>query len=151
MIFKTLFILAAAALLCGCAAAVPAASTGAGLLGQQNAMAHTHTSVNLSEGNFTVVKTNVVGCSKGFSLLGLIPIYPPRLTRAMDRLYANAEIQSGQSMSLAHLITEHSSSYWILFSLPEITARADIVQFNPRVTPDNSTTNTPAAKSGDGS
>lgn len=141
----------AAALLCGCAAAVPAASTGAGLLGQQNAMAHTQTSVNLSEGNFTVVKTNVVGRSKGFSLLGFIPIYPPRLTKAMDQLYANAEIQSGRSMSLAHLITEHSSSYWILFSLPEVTARADIVQFNPRVAPDNSATNTPAAKSGDGS
>jgi hypothetical protein len=133
---KTIFVLAAAALLCGCATAVPAVSSGAGLLGQSPASAHTQTSVNLSQGNFVLVKTNVVGRSKGFSLLGLIPIYPARLTKAMDRLYANAEIQPGKSESLAHLITEHSSSYWILFSLPEITARADVVQFNPRTEPD---------------
>jgi len=131
-LIKLIFVLAAAAGLYGCASAVPAVSSGAGLLGQQPAAAHTHTSVNLSEGNFVVVKTNLVGRSKGFSLLGFIPIYPARLTTAMDRLYANAEIQPGQSESLAHLITEHSSSYWILFSLPEITARADVIQFNPR-------------------
>jgi len=131
-LIKLTFVLAAAAGLCGCASAVPAVSSGAGLIGQHPASAHTQTSVNLSQGNFVLVKTNVVGQSKGFSLLGFIPIYPARLTTAMDRLYANAEIQPGQSESLAHLITEHSSSYWILFSLPEVTARADVIQFIPK-------------------
>lgn len=133
---KLIFALTAAALLCGCATAVPAVSSGAGLLGSPHASAHTQTSVNLAQGNFVVVKTNVVGQSKGFSLLGFIPIYPARLTKAIDRLYAKAEIQEGKSESLAHLMTEHSSSYWILFSIPEITARADVVQFNPRTEPD---------------
>ncbi|MGO9585648.1 MAG: hypothetical protein ACLP2Y_05595 [Limisphaerales bacterium] len=147
---KALFILAAAAMLCGCAAAVPAVSSGAGLLGQPHASAHTQTSVNLAEGNFVLVKTNVVGQSKGFNLLGFIPIHPARLTVAMDRLYVKAEIQEGTPKTLAHLIIEHSSSYWILFSIPEITARADIVQFNPRAEPDNGAGKSTNPKPGEG-
>jgi len=150
-LIKLFFVVIAGALLSGCAAAVPAASSGAGLLGQQQASAHTQTSVNLAEGNFVLVKTNVVGSSKGFSLLGLIPIYPARLTKAMDRLYVKAEIQVGTPKTLAHLVTEHSSTYWILFSIPEITARADVVQFNPRTEPDKGARQIPAPKPGDGS
>ena len=131
---KALFILllAAAALLCGCAAAIPAASSGTGLLGHQSASAHTQTSVSLAEGNFSVIKTNVVGSSKGFSLLGVIPIYPATVTKAMGRLYAQADMQEGGPKTMAHLVIEHSSMYLLLFSIPETTARADIVEFHPK-------------------
>ncbi len=134
---KTLFILVAGALLCGCTAVAPVASSMAGPLSQQPVQANTHTAVNLSEGNFVVVKTNVVGRSKGFSLLGLITIYPATTTKAMSRLYAEAGMQEGKPKTVAHLVIEHSSMYFILFSIPETTVRADIVQFNSKSEPDN--------------
>jgi hypothetical protein len=134
---KALFILAAGALLCGCTSVAPVASSMAGPLSQQPVQANTHTAVNLSEGNFVVVKTNVVGRSKGFSLLGLITIYPATTTKAMSRLYAEAGMQEGKPKTVAHLVIEHSSMYFLLFSIPETTVRADIVQFNSKVEPDN--------------
>jgi len=78
-----------------------------------------------------VAKTNVVGRAKGFRLLGIIPIYPARLTTAMNRMYAQTDIQVGEQKSMAHLVTEYSATYWILFSIPETTVRADVVQFLP--------------------
>ncbi|MGA2787669.1 MAG: DUF6567 family protein [Verrucomicrobiota bacterium] len=134
---KALFILIAGGLLCGCASVAPVATSMAGPLGQQPVQANTHTSVNLSEGNFVVVKTNVMGRSKGFSLLGLITVYPATTTKAMSRLYAEAGMQEGKPKTMAHLMIEHSSMYFILFSIPEITARADIVQFNSQTIPDS--------------
>ncbi|HTY86288.1 MAG TPA: hypothetical protein VMB80_02385 [Candidatus Acidoferrum sp.] len=136
-VIKGICVFAAALGLCGCTGAVPAVSSGAGLLGLHPASTHTDTSVNLSEGNFVVVKTNLMGRSKGFSLLGFIPIYPAKLTTAMDRLYAQADIQPGTPKTLAHLVTESSSSYWILFSIPETVVRADVIQFNPKIEPDS--------------
>jgi hypothetical protein len=131
-------VLAAGALLCGCTSVAPVASSAAGgLFSQPPMQANTHTAVNLSEGNFVVVKTNVVGRSKGFSLLGLITLYPATTTKAMGRLYAEAGIQEGKPNTMAHLMIEHSSMYFVLFSIPEISARADIVQFNPQPRPDS--------------
>jgi hypothetical protein len=129
--------LAAGVLLSGCASVAPVASSMTGGLGQQPVLANTHTTVNLSEGNFVVVKTNVVGRSQGFSLLGLITIYPATTTKALGRLYAEAGTQEGRSKTMVHLVIEHSSMYFVLFSIPEITARADIVRFNPQTEPDN--------------
>jgi hypothetical protein len=134
---KLFLALTAAALLCGCAAAIPAASSSASLLGRPTATIHTHTSVNLAAGNFSVVKTNVVGISKGFSLLGLIPIYPATVTKAMGRLYAQAGMQEGETKTIAHLVIDHSSLYFLLFSIPETTARADIVEFHAKAAPEN--------------
>jgi len=107
-------------------------------------------SVNLAQDNFVPAKTNVVGRRKRFSLLGLIPIHPARLTKASDRLYANAELQLGTPRILADLIIEHSGSYWILFSFPEVIVRADVVQFNPVTAPDNGTKPAPGKGPGDG-
>jgi hypothetical protein len=136
-IIRATFVLAALALLSGCTSVAPVASSMAGPLSQQPVLANTQTSVNLSEGNFVVVKTNVVGRSKGFSLLGLITIYPATTTKAISRLYAEAGMQEGKPKTVAHLVIEHSSMYFILFSIPEISARADIVQFHPKGEADN--------------
>jgi hypothetical protein len=133
---KALLVLTAGAVVGGCAGSAPVASSVAGgLFGQAQAAVNSQTSVNLSEANFVVIKTNVVGQAKGFRLLGIIPIYPARLTTAMDRLYAKSDIQVGEAKSLAHLVTEYSATYWILFSFPEVNVRADVVQFHPRPKP----------------
>jgi hypothetical protein len=39
---------------------------------------HNQTVLKLSEGNFSVVKTNVVGQARGFALLGFITVKPAR-------------------------------------------------------------------------
>ena len=121
-------------LMTGCAALLPFSS----LIGNPqgsgpSVQVHEQTSVNLAADNFVVVKTNVMGESLGFSLLGLITIYPATLTKAMSRMYASAQIEPGQPQTLAHLIVERSSSYWILFGLPKVEVRSDIVAFRPAV------------------
>jgi hypothetical protein len=78
-----------------------------------------------------VVKTNVVGQARGFALLGFITMVPARFQTAMDRLYTKAEMQSGQAQTLGNIIMEKSSAYWILFSIPRISVRADLVEFTP--------------------
>ena len=120
-----------ACLVCtGCASLVPLTSI---LTTPSSAPAplqvHDQTRVELATDNFFVVKTNVVGTSRGFSLLGIITIIPATLNKAMNRLYTAAEMQQGRPQTVAHLIIEHNSTYWILFGIPELNARADIVEF----------------------
>jgi hypothetical protein len=99
--------------------------------GNASLQVHEQTSVELKEDDFLLVRTNVVGRSRGFSLLGLITIYPATLTKAMNRMYASAEMQPGHPQTVAHLVIEQTTTYWILFGVPEINARADIVEFKP--------------------
>jgi hypothetical protein len=119
-------------LLNGCAALVPLSSL---LTTPSTAtppvQVHEQTAVKLAENNFVLVKTNVVGSSRGFSLLGVLTIQPATLNTAMNRLYAAAQFQPGRPQTIAHLVMEQTSSYWILFGIPRIDVRADIVEFVP--------------------
>jgi hypothetical protein len=134
-----LSLLGLAALASGCAAlsALPIAS----MVGSPNASAleiHNQTDVRLQEANFIVTKTNVVGQSEGFSLLGIVTIVPAKFVEAMNRLYAQAGIQPGRSQTLANLVLERNNTYFILFSLPRVSVRADVIEFTPATA-----TNTP--------
>ncbi|MEI7728738.1 MAG: DUF6567 family protein [Verrucomicrobiota bacterium] len=133
-------LLAVAALASGCAAvaALPVAS----LIGSPNASSleiHTQTDIRLQAANFVVTKTNVIGESKGFSLLGILTIVPAKFTTAMNRLYTQAEMQPGRAQTLANLILEKNSAYYILFSFPRTVVRADVIEFIPA-----NTTNPPS-------
>ena len=123
-------------LLNGCAALVPLSSL---LTTPSTAtppvQVHEQTAVKLAENNFVLVKTNVVGSSRGFSLLGVLTIQPATLNTAMNRLYAAAQFQPGRPQTIAHLVMEQTSSYWILFGIPRIDVRADIVEFVPSTRP----------------
>lgn len=132
-----LITLFAALLMSGCAALAPMSSLITPLTsGAPPLQVHEQTSVKLAEGDFVLIKTNVWGRSKGFSLLGLITIYPATLTKAMTRMYAAAQMRPGRPQTIAHLIIEQTSSYYVLFGIPKVDARADIVEFNPEVKPD---------------
>lgn len=129
---RALLYMVACSLLTGCAALVPLSSLiTTPSSGTPPLQVHEQTSVKLAKDNFVLVRTNVVGRSRGFSLLGLITIYPATLSKAMNRLYAAAEMQQGHPQTVAHLVIEQTSSYWILFGIPEVDARADIVEFRP--------------------
>src|SRR3954471_2432795 len=97
------------------------------------------THVTLMENNFRIVETNVVGKSRGFKLLGLITIKPTSHTRAMSRLYEKAHVEVGRPQTLANVVHESSSTYLILFSLPQVTIRADLIEFTD--SPADTTTN----------
>jgi len=87
------------------------------------------THVTLMEDNFRIVQTNIIGKSRGFKLLGLITIKPASTTRAMSQLYGKLQVETGQPQALANVIRESGSTYFILFSLPKVTIRADLIEF----------------------
>ena len=115
---------------CAAAAAVPVSS----LVGSVSGSAieiHHQTEVRLQEANFMVTKLNVIGQSGGFSLFGLLPIVPPKFGKALSRLYMQADMELGRSQTLANLIIERNNTYLVLFSLPRISVRADVIEFRP--------------------
>jgi hypothetical protein len=131
---KIIALLGLALLCAGCAGV--AASQVSSTLGTLNPNTstleiHNQTDIKLTEGNFSVMKTNVVGQSRGFSLLGFITLVPARFQTAMDRLYAKAQMQAGRPQTLGNLVMEKTSAYWILFSIPRVSVRADVVEFTP--------------------
>jgi len=132
-----LALLGLAALASGCAAAstLPLAS----VMGSPNASAleiHNNTDVRLQDRNFIVIKTNMVGQSSGFSLLGVLTIVPAKFTTAMSRLYAHAEMQPGRPQTMVNLVMEKDATYFILFSIPRTAIRADVIEFLPATATD---------------
>ena len=126
-----------AAIAGGCAAMSPAATS---ILGSPNASAleiHNNTDVRLQEQNFIVIKTNVIGQSSGFSLLGILTMVPAQFSKAMSRLYAQAEMQPGRPQTLVNLVLEKDSLYFILFSIPRTAIRADVIEFIPATAADH--------------
>jgi hypothetical protein len=129
----TLLTFLAIAALCGGCASGSALSV-ASLMGSPNASAleiHNNTDVRLQEKNFIVIRTNVMGQSSGFSLLGVLTIVPAKFTKAMSRLYVQAEMQPGRPQTLVNLVMEKDATYFILFSLPRTAIRADVIEFIP--------------------
>jgi hypothetical protein len=109
----------------------------ASMIGSPNATAldiRSGTEVRLQDANFIVTKTNVVGQSQGFSLLGILTIVPAKFTTAASRLYTQAEMQQGRPQTLANMVMEKDSTYLILFSIPRTAIRADVIEFIPAAT-----------------
>jgi hypothetical protein len=111
----------------GCAPIPPLPFTLPSGSGQASVL--TLTEVQLAQRNYRVVRTNVVGTSRGFALLGLITVKPPDATAALARLYEAGGIAEGKALALINVIQQSSAPYFILFSLPDITFRADVVEF----------------------
>ncbi len=89
----------------------------------------TTTQVDLSRKNYHVIRSNAVGASHGLSLLGLLPIVSPTYTSAMSDLYGTTGIQEGKAQALVNVNEESSTLYLLVFSVPTLTVRADIIEF----------------------
>lgn len=87
------------------------------------------TRVDLSRGNYRVVKANAVGSSSGFKLFMFIPIVAPKYNKAMGRLQKKAGVAEGTAQAIVNVSQEKASLYLLLFSIPKITVRADIIEF----------------------
>jgi hypothetical protein len=137
-IFLTVQLLVLAALAGGCAAA--SALPLSNFIGSPNASSlqiQSSTEARLQEKNFIVVKTNVVGQSSGFSLFGILTIIPARFSDAMHQLYAKADMQPGRAQTLANLVMESDSKFFILYSIPKTSISADVIEFTSAATPEN--------------
>ncbi len=89
----------------------------------------TTTQVDLSRKNYRVIRSNAVGASHGFSLLGLVPIVSPTYSGAMSKLYEAAGIGEGTAQALVNVSQEASTVYFVVFSVPTLTVRADVIEF----------------------
>lgn len=96
---------------------------------KQSGVLHS-TQVQLLGDNYRVLQTNVVAKSSGFKLLGLITIKSPSYVKAFSRLYAKARVEEGKPQALANVVYETGGMNLILFSLPKIRVRADLVEFS---------------------
>jgi hypothetical protein len=125
-LLKSLFLVSS---LSGCAAlpALPALSALTPPGGGTQVL--TSTTVYLSGQNYKIVRANATGSSVGFSLLGLITMIAPHYDEAISRLYRSAPVTEGKPQAIVNAVFENSASYFILFALPKITVRADVIEF----------------------
>lgn len=105
------------------AALATACSTGNGSMIQSS-----HSSTSLDRANFRVIKAGARGSDGGFSLFGFIPIVSPSISDATDELMAGVDSE-GRAVSLTNVTQERRNLYLILFSLPRVVVRADIIEF----------------------
>ncbi len=87
------------------------------------------TQVDLSKKNFRIVKANAMGTSSGFKLFCFIPFTAPTYSEAMSDLYQKAGLTEGRAQTLTNVTQERSSLYLLLFSIPKLTIRADVIEF----------------------
>jgi hypothetical protein len=133
---KLFFILSILWVLNGCAAALPALPALSGLIpGASGTHILTTTTVNLSRKNFKIVKANAFGSSAGFSFLGLFSLKSPSYEEALTQLYRSADVSVGKPQALVNVMNEQTSTYFILFALPKITVRADVIEFIDEAAP----------------
>ena len=125
-----------------------------GCISSGSKLADSSDNVQLNQGNYTVVKANAIGTSRGFKLLGLIPLNRASYAAAKKDLYKSVDGKiDGRSIALSNQSEEKSSLYLILFSVPKITISADVIEFDspapaqPAVAPPaaTNTTETPTA------
>ncbi|MGZ4958492.1 MAG: DUF6567 family protein [Methylomonas sp.] len=116
--------------LTGCAAALPALTALSGMISPAaGTQVLATTVVGLYRQNYKIVKANATGDSVGFSLLGLLNFKSPGYDEAFAKLYRSAGVSEGKSHALVNIVHDNSSTYFILFSLPKISVRADVIEF----------------------
>lgn len=86
------------------------------------------TSVDLTEGNYKVIKSNAVGTDRGFNFLG-IPIVRPSVVEAMGDLRDEAPME-GKPAAVTNVVQEESTTNFLLFSVPKVSVSADVVEFD---------------------
>jgi hypothetical protein len=103
-------------LVMGCAPVPPLPFTLPSGSGQASVL--TLTQVNLAQRNYRVVRTNVVGTSRGFALLGLITVKPPDATEAFARLYEAGGMVRPSAWAVFRLMTSSNWVGWCIGSSP---------------------------------
>lgn len=116
-------------LLNGCAALPALPGLSSLLPAARGTQVLTATSVDLAGNNFKIVRANALGHSTGFSLFGLFNFKSPKFEEAVTHLYQSVNVSTGKAQTLMNIMYDQTSTYFILFSLPKITIRADVIEF----------------------
>jgi hypothetical protein len=97
----------------------------------QNSAPSTQTQVNLTHGNYKMIKAGAVGRSYGFRfLLGIIPITAPSTAAARADLYRSLDQPvNGKSVALVNVTEDRSTTWLLLFSVPKLVITGDVVEF----------------------
>ena len=114
----------------GCAA-IPAIPSLLGGLGGEQASGHylLQTSVELERANYRVLRSNLTGESRGLTLLLFLTVWPTSYTEAFADLESEASLEGERPLALVNVVHERSAMNFLLFSLPSIRIRADLVEF----------------------
>jgi hypothetical protein len=88
-----------------------------------------NTHVTLTGNNYVMVQTNIVARSRGFKILGLISLRSASYTEAMSRLYSKAQVTEGRPQAVANVVHESGGLNLILFQIPKVRIRADLIEF----------------------
>ena len=81
------------------------------------------------QGDYRVIKYNAVGESAGFKLLGIIQFKTATYPKAMADLWEKSGVEEGTATALVNVTEDISSTYFILFSIPKVTIRAEIIEY----------------------
>lgn len=102
----------------------------------ENSNPSTQTQVNLTHGNYKVIKAGAEGRSYGFRfLLGIIPITAPSTAAARADLYATlGQPVDGKSVALVNVVQDRSTTWLLLFSVPKLVITGDVVEFSQDTT-----------------
>ena len=119
----------------GCAIPLPIPSLSSSGSGGHTQGIQATTTVMLTTENYRILKTNVVGTDWGINFLGIIPIVSPDYSKAITMLYKAGEVSEGKPQAIANVLEQHTSPFFILFSIPRITFRADVVEFTKATPP----------------
>jgi hypothetical protein len=87
------------------------------------------TSVGLNRSNYRLVATNVRGQSRGLTLLIFFTVDPISYAEAFSDLQANAPIEPGDTRAFVNVVHDRSARNFLLFALPKLSVRADVVEF----------------------
>ena len=117
---------------CAAIAALPL-TLPAGPSGSGPTSVSTLTEVHLQQRNYRVIRLNVTGTSQGFALLGLLMLKPPDAAEAFASLYEDGDLRvliaERRALAFVNVMQTSSAPYFLLFSLPQITFRVDVVEF----------------------
>ena len=86
------------------------------------------TKTSLTQNNYQVIQPNARGIDSGFSLFGIIPFKTPTYAAAMSDLQTGVKMR-GKAVALANVTQDISMGYYVIFSIPKITIRADVIEF----------------------
>ena len=99
------------------------------------------TTVDLSKGNYKVLKSSAMGDSTGFKLFCCIPFSSPSYAKAMNDLRGQAPME-GKAAAVTNVTQDRSQVWLLLFSLQKLTVTGDIIEFTdgpqPAVAPTES-------------
>lgn len=122
----------------GCAAIPVLPSLLGGLGAAPDGKALHETSVGLNRANYRIVQTDVRGESRGLTLLIFFTVDPISYAEAFSDLQANAPIEAGDTRAFVNVVHDRSSRNFLLFALPKLSVRADVVEFLDTAAPETS-------------